>query len=123
MPVVATLTLVIEGDMIDLSLEQPIPLAEACRLVPPGRGGAKTHLSTLLRWILRGVRAPGGGLVRLEALRLGGRWVTSREALQRFAEALTPCSDGQAPLETRRGRARRQRAAEQAERDLEAMGV
>jgi hypothetical protein len=27
--------------------------------------------------------------VRLEAVRLGGRWLTSREALQRFADRLT----------------------------------
>jgi hypothetical protein len=29
----------------------------------------------------------------LEATRLGGRWVTSKEALQRFAERLTPDLD------------------------------
>jgi hypothetical protein len=108
--------------MIDLSLEQPIPLAEACRLVPPGRGGKKTHLSTLLRWILRGTKAPGGQTVRLEALRLGGRWVTSREALQRFAETLTPRMDVGAaagPLTE----AKRRKASERAAAELEKLGV
>jgi hypothetical protein len=76
--------------VFDLTTETPVPLAEACKLVPPGRGGKTTHLSTLLRWILTGARSPSGDIVRLEAIRLGGRWMTSRQALQRFAEGLTP---------------------------------
>ena len=79
--------------MIDLTCEQPIPLAEAARLVPPGRSGRKTHLSTLVRWITAGAPGPGGQRIRLEALRLGGRWVTTCAAIQRFAESLTPQFD------------------------------
>ncbi len=44
----------------------------------------------VLRWILHSARNPAGEIVRLEAVRLGSRWMTSREALQRFAEQLTP---------------------------------
>jgi len=76
--------------MFDTTLETPIPLAEAAKLIPPAGQGKRTHLSTLLRWILRGARNPAGQVVRLAAVRLGNRWMTSREALQRFAEALTP---------------------------------
>jgi hypothetical protein len=61
--------------------------------VPPARNGKRTHLSTLLRWIHLGARGPSGEPVRLEAVRLGSRWLTSREALQRFASALTPSTD------------------------------
>ncbi len=39
--------------MFDTTVENPIPLAEATKLVPPARQGKRTHLSTLLRWILR----------------------------------------------------------------------
>jgi hypothetical protein len=76
--------------VIDLKVEKPISLAAAALLIPPGRRGKRTHLSTLLRWVTRGSAGPDGMIVRLEALRLGGRWMTSSEALQRFAEALTP---------------------------------
>jgi len=43
-----------------------------------------------VRWILNGTKRQDGQLVRLEALRMGSRWITSVEAIQRFAEALTP---------------------------------
>jgi hypothetical protein len=93
--------------MINLLTERVITLVEAARLVPPGRGGRPTHLSTLLRWIHPGVRG-----VQLEAARLGGRWVTSREALQRFAERLTAARAGPPPP-VRAGRACAEEAVEQ----------
>jgi hypothetical protein len=108
--------------MIDLSTEIPIPLAEAARLIPPARGGKRTHLSTLLRWILTGCTGPGGETVRLEGQRLGSRWVTSQEAIQRFMAALTPhlgTNPGPAP----RTSAQRRRSAERAERDLGRIGI
>jgi hypothetical protein len=107
--------------MIDFTSESPIPLAAATKLVPPARSGKQTHLSTLQRWILRGAKAPSGALVRLEAVRLGGRWMTSREALQRFAEALTP-KIGDAALAPVTP-ANRQRAAERAGRELDRIGI
>jgi hypothetical protein len=109
--------------MIDLTTEQPLTLAEACRLVPPGRGGRRTHLSTLLRWITSGVRTAGGSVVRLEALRLGGKWVTSREALQRFAERLTPSLEDPADTPAPRTPTARRRAAERAGAELERRGI
>jgi hypothetical protein len=108
--------------MLDLTAEQPIPLAAACALVPPGRNGKRTHLSTLLRWILSGARGPGGERIRLEAARLGGRWVTSREALQRFAEALTPAGAGETPAAPRTAGARR-RASDRAAAELSRLGI
>lgn len=108
--------------MFDLTAEKPIPLAEACKLVPPGRQGKRTHLSTLLRWIFAGARNPAGERVKLQAIRLGGRWMTSRESLQRFAEALTPRTDQPAPATPRTPTAR-QRASERAAKQLEAIGI
>jgi hypothetical protein len=71
--------------------ERPFPLdetrlfvSEVPRHLPRGRGGRPVHLLTVLRWIRQGVRG-----VRLEALKLGGRWVTSREALARFMARLS----------------------------------
>jgi hypothetical protein len=60
--------------------------------------------------------------VRLEAVRLGNRWMTSREALQRFTERLTPRIDDN-PVPAPRPAARRRRASERAEAELERLGV
>lgn len=109
--------------MLDLTTEAPIPLAEAAKIVPPGRAGKKTHLSTLLRWIVHGAKDPAGNLIKLEALRLGGRWMTSREALQRFAERLTPPLDAVPRAEAPRPPSARSKAAERAGRELERIGI
>jgi hypothetical protein len=111
--------------VIDLSTESPLPLKDACRLVPPARDGKRTHLSTLLRWILRGAKGPDGRVVRLDGLRLGSRWVTSREALQRFAAALTPRLDAAeaAPAPAPRTPAARRRAGERAAQELSKVGI
>jgi len=108
--------------MLDISSESTISLTQAARLLPLGRRGRPVSLSCVLRWVLSGAIGPSGERVRLEALRLGGRWVTSREALQRFAEALTPrLSD--APPSPLRSPAARRRGSEQAEAELEKFGI
>jgi hypothetical protein len=111
--------------VIDLAQEQSIPLAAACKLVPPGRNGVKTHISTLIRWITVGSRSPSGERVRLEACRVGGRWLTSAAALQRFAAALTPRlgDDLAAAAPAPRTPTQRRAAAERACRELENAGV
>ena len=83
--------------MIDISTEQLLTHPQAARVRPHGRLGRPTHPSTVYRWISRGVRGVAG-VVKLEGVRLGGSWYTSREALQRFAEALTN-GGTQVPLE------------------------
>jgi hypothetical protein len=108
--------------MIDLTNESLISLPEAARLLPAGRRGRPVSLSCILRWVLSGVRLPSGKAVRLEAVRLGGRWLTSREALQRFAEAQTPRLEDNASESTRSPRSR-QRASERAAAELEAAGI
>jgi hypothetical protein len=107
--------------MIDLSLERPISLQEAARILPAGRNGQPVHLSCVLRWILDGAKGPSGDRVRLDGLRVGGRWITSREALQRFAEALTPRTD--TTPTTPRTPTARTRACDRAGKRLEAAGM
>jgi hypothetical protein len=108
--------------MIDLHNETLISLAEAAKLVPPARRGKRAHLSTVLRWIIDGARTPCGNVVKLEGIRLGGRWLTSKQALQRFAEALTPDLFAENPHAPRSPGAR-QRASERAEQELNKMGL
>jgi hypothetical protein len=107
--------------MIDLATETTISLNEAARQLPPGRRGRPVTFSCVLRWILDGVRLPSGEVVRLEAIRLGGRWLTSREALQRFAERQTPRLDS--TPETPRSAGKRQRASERAAAELTEAGI
>jgi hypothetical protein len=108
--------------VIDLTTETPIPLSAAAKLIPPARSGKRTHLSTILRWILSGATAPDGSRVRLEAFRLGNRWMTSTSALQRFVAALTPRIDAQA-FHAPRSDSRRRHASARAATELERMGV
>ena len=75
--------------MIDISTERLITFTAAARVRPPSRAGRPTHVATVHRWRLRGLRG-----VRLEAVRLGGVWYTSYEALQRFAARLAGETDG-----------------------------
>jgi hypothetical protein len=100
--------------MIDLRTENLISLVQAARLIPPGRNGKATHISTLMRWINPGARG-----VRLEAVRLGGRWLTSAAALQRFADRLTALETGSGPDQA----ATTIQAAEHAEEELARLGL
>jgi hypothetical protein len=107
---------------VDIINEKPFPLAEATKLIPAGRNGKKCHLSTLIRWVEIGTPGPSGELVRLAALRLGGRWVTTRSAIQAFAEALTPKFSSK-PTRRHRTINKRRQAAERAGKALEAAGI
>lgn len=107
---------------IDLQTEKTLTLAAAARLMPPGRGGRPCHLSTVFRWITEGAKGPDGRTVRLDAVRLGGKWITSVESLERFAAALTPDLTGQRPR-TPMSASRRQAAAQRAGNQLQKMGL
>jgi hypothetical protein len=109
--------------VLDLTIETPLSLAAAAKLVPPARNGKRTHISTLLRWILSGATAPGGTRVRLEAVRLGGRWMTSREAIQRFGERLTPRLDSDTDVPVVRTAAHRKRSDQRAAKELDKIGI
>jgi hypothetical protein len=110
------------GDpMSDLTSETLLSLPEAARRIPPGRNGRPTHISTLVRWITRGVKVRGVGTVRLEALRCSSRWLTSAEALGRFFSAQTPTL-GDTPALPRTPTARR-RAADKAGEQLSKIGI
>ena len=91
---------------IDVTSETLLTFVEAARRQPH-----PVHVSTLHRWRLAGVKG-----VRLETCMYGGRRMTSLEAIKRFVSAVSAVTDGQRPP-TRTPR-QRQRAIEQAEREL-----
>lgn len=110
--------------------ESLIGLYDAARRLPAGRGGRPVSFGCVLRWITSGIPGPAGQRVKLEAIRVGGRWLTSVEALARWAERLTPRLDHEPPPngprpECPRPRTynQRQRAAVKAVERLEEAGI
>jgi hypothetical protein len=95
--------------MIDIASEGLLTLKEAAALIPSSRAGRPTHAATVFRLI----RAR-----KLEGVRVGGRWLTSVEALQRYADRETRAALGNepapAPPITRRRAAEIQRAEDEA---------
>ena len=65
--------------MIDPETEHLIPLAQAAEILPKSRSGSRIHPTTLRRWTTDGV----DGVV-LEAVKIGRRLFTSKEAVRRF---------------------------------------
>jgi hypothetical protein len=107
--------------MIDLANETLLGLAAAGRRLPAA-GGKPVHPSTVFRWVTTGVRGPDGSRVRLNGVRVGGRWMTSVEALDRFACALTPSFDIE-PAAAPRTSQQRVRASDRAALELEKLDI
>lgn len=68
---------------IELTSEKLITFRELIQSLPK-RDGRSVHISTIHRWRSRGSKG-----VRLEAIRVGGSWLTSHEAFQRYCDRLT----------------------------------
>jgi len=75
--------------MSEILKEEKLSIYDAAALFQGRTPGKNLCFSTIWRWILKGAHDVDGNIVRLEAVRLGGRWVTSREAIARFSENLT----------------------------------
>ena len=68
---------------IDLDHDELVTLGEACRLLPRRRSPA-----TLWRWRTSGVLV-NGRRIRLECVRVGGQWHTTRAAFSEFLRTQT----------------------------------
>lgn len=95
---------------IDLDNENICTLPEAAATLD-------LHVSTLHRWRLRGIKG-----VRLETCRIGGKRVTSREAVQRFNERVTAAADGEPAPRPETDAAREKRLAK-VEAECAAAGI
>lgn len=67
---------------IDIANEMLLSLTEATKALPPVNG-RRPAIATLWRWCRKGLRG-----VRLDYVRVGRNIATSREALNRFVNAL-----------------------------------
>lgn len=92
-------------------VEEFLSLSEAAEALP-----GNPHKSTVWRWVLRGVRG-----IRLATIVRGGRRYTTRQFLADFISATTAAANGE-PSRTGSPK-QRQRAIEQARRQLEADGI
>jgi hypothetical protein len=76
--------------------EGAIPMAAASRVIGESfKGNRRTHPSTLMRWIVKGILLPNGDRLKLEGFRLNGRYMTSRAAVVRFIAAQQPATGHQ----------------------------
>ena len=73
---------------IDTTQEHLITLGELARSLPRRRGDRPVHVATIHRWRSRGLQG-----IRLEGIRVGGAWHTSRVAFRRFADRLTALAE------------------------------
>lgn len=101
--------------MINPLEEDIVTLGPAARLFPPIRGNRPVAPNTLLRWHVRGIRG-----VHLEMIYVGGYRVTSKQAIQRFIQAL---NSNQAEATKHKQPESRRQAVEQAEAELKALGL
>jgi hypothetical protein len=106
--------------MIDLSRETLLSFGQIAKLVP-GRGGKPIDPATVWRWSRVGVRAPDGTMVKLECIKIGGRFCSSREALDRFIAATN--EPAHSPTLLSRTPARRKPSSERAVAKLAKAGV
>ena len=96
---------------IDVEIEDVITLTEASWQIP-GRKKA-VSLCTMHRWRLKGFRG-----IKLECVRIGLEWQTSREAILRFIKAMNPVVTPAEETPTRRSK-----RCEAAKSELAAMGI
>jgi hypothetical protein len=66
--------------------EFKINIDGACELLGTVEG--PVHSDTVFRAMNRGGKTPGGGRVYLEHLHIGGKIITSREAVERYLVAI-----------------------------------
>ena len=58
-------------------------LSEARELIP----GHPSN-NTIWSWVRRGLKNPAGGFIRLQAVRIGGRFFVARKSLGEFLQAV-----------------------------------
>jgi Protein of unknown function (DUF1580) len=100
--------------MIDTATETLLTLDQAASRQPVSRGGRPVHPATIWRWIRDR---------KLEGVRIGSRWLTSVEALQRHAERETLRALGDEPAPVAVETSARRKAIERAEREAELIGI
>lgn len=101
---------------IDRNSEELIPLTKVPSHMPAS--GRKIGMGAVYRWTKKGVAG-----VKLETTYWGGTRYTSREALDRFNDAVTAAMTSSSHNETRSGKSASKQASARARRALEKGGA
>ncbi len=64
--------------------EPRVLLSDLAKSIPSNRSATHVTTQALWRWSQKGVKTKDGRVVKLEVLRIGNRYYSSREALNRF---------------------------------------
>jgi hypothetical protein len=94
-----------------------LSFAQATRYFHP-----RCHPATLTRWARKGVLCPDGSRLKLRADRIGSKWWTKRDWINKFIAAQTAAFSGSADAPTVRAPAERSRAADAADAELAVAG-
>jgi hypothetical protein len=80
--------------MFDPQIEKPLTFGQAAKLdlIPRRRRDRPIHPSCIARWATQGLDG-----VRLDSLKIGRTWCTSRESLVRFFQRLTRAARPELP--------------------------
>jgi hypothetical protein len=105
-----------------LTDEGLIGLSAAARLYGVYRDGKDTSPTTVMRHHVYGVPLRDGSRVHLEAIRISGRLMTSRQAVLRFFAAQNSPETAM-PLQAPQSPRARSRAAVAADAECEALGI
>jgi hypothetical protein len=108
------------SDALRILGETRIGIEEVQKLL--GTPDSPVHFSTAYRAMKSGLRTPSGDRACLEHLRIGGRLISSLEAVERFVAAI----NGLEPQDAAAGPARskaRQRELDRIEAELNAAGI
>ena len=97
-------------------------VSQVCRRIPGARDNARITPSTVTRWILTGCPGLDGVRIKLNATRVGGRWLIAPDHLDAFFAALGATADA-APAPKPRTATQRLNASERAARELERRGA
>ena len=97
-----------------MDLEKTIPIGKSPRHFP----GKRPHISTIYRWLERGVRG-----VKLESFCVGSRRYVTQKAIDQFIERTTAAGPYSQVPSTSTVAKQRQREIEQAERELDEAGI
>jgi hypothetical protein len=71
-----------------LAGETLLPIGRVAERFPGANGNLQLSSKAVANWIRKGADTPTRQRVRLEAIRVGSRWITSEEAVTRFLAAL-----------------------------------
>lgn len=103
--------------------ENPEGLTALAKRLPGSRREGNLSSQAVWRWVVRGIKLPDGRVVKLEVLRIAGRYLSSAAALRRFAEAQNDQMEPMPLPASVRSASKRQREDSRAEQLLQQAGI